>query len=412
MIARFIRQTLVVARRDFVAIVFTPTFLIFLLAPLLMLGFGAIGGAGAARLAEGSVDRTRIVAIADGEMAARIVAADRDTRAMFRVDERPPILEVRAPDADPLRQARALFDVTDIEVSAVLAGPLTAPQILHAPRAERTGAYLGQLAERAALSERAGVADRLATPTVVEVRRAGTSSSSRQAAGFFAVFAIFLVTLLLASQAVGMLAEERGNKVIEVLAAAVPLEAVFLGKLVGLFGVALLFIGFWGALGTQGVMLLPPELGLASAIQPAIGLPMFALLFVIYFVLAFLILSAIFLGVGAQASTMREIQMLSLPITMLQLGMFALSAAAAGNPDGTVARVAEIFPLSSPFAMAARAANDPAIWPHLIAIPYQLFWVTAVVWLAARLFRIGVLKSGGGLRLPFRRRPAEAAQAS
>src|SRR3546814_10193851 len=44
------------------------------------------------------------------------------------------------------------------------------------------------------------------------------------------------------------LAEEKGNKVIEILAAAVPLESVFLGKLLGFLGVAVLFIAFWMAL--------------------------------------------------------------------------------------------------------------------------------------------------------------------
>src|SRR3546814_13403237 len=49
-----------------------------------------------------------------------------------------------------------------------------------------------------------------------------------------------------------MLAEEKGNKVIEILAAAVPLESVFLGKLHGLLGVAILFIAFWMAMAVGG----------------------------------------------------------------------------------------------------------------------------------------------------------------
>ena len=52
------------------------------------------------------------------------------------------------------------------------------------------------------------------------------------------MFGIFFLTLFLAGQVVGTMAEERNNKVIEVLAAAVPLESVFLGKLLGMFGVA------------------------------------------------------------------------------------------------------------------------------------------------------------------------------
>src|SRR3546814_3184020 len=75
--------------------------------------------------------------------------------------------------------------------------------------------------------------------------------------------------------------------------------------------------------------------------------------------MAYMLLGAVFLGVGAQASTIREIQMLSLPITILQVAMFGWASAAASSPGTWVATAAEIFPLSSPFAMAAHAANSP-----------------------------------------------------
>src|SRR3546814_12935451 len=88
---RNIRQTLTVARRDFIATVFTPTFLIFLLAPLIMASFGAIGGMGAATMAEGSADRSRIVAIVPADQAARLRAVDATLRTVFREPEAPQI---------------------------------------------------------------------------------------------------------------------------------------------------------------------------------------------------------------------------------------------------------------------------------------------------------------------------------
>src|SRR3546814_14350460 len=80
------------------------------------------------------------------------------------------------------------------------------------------------------------------------------------------------------------MAEERANKVIEVLAAAVPLESVFLGKLIGMFGVAMVFIAFWGTIATQIGTFLPPEAVQAfSQIGPAVGFPIFLVLFFAYF---------------------------------------------------------------------------------------------------------------------------------
>ncbi len=99
---------------------------------------------------------------------------------------------------------------------------------------------------------------------------------------------------------------------IEVLAAAVPLESVFLGKLLGMFGVALLFVGFWGTIIAKLGSFLPPEIARALAIQTAVGTPVFVALFVTYFTMAYLLLGSAFLVVGAQASTPREIQMLAL----------------------------------------------------------------------------------------------------
>ena len=46
--------------------------------------------------------------------------------------------------------------------------------------------------------------------------------------------------------------------------------------------------------------------------------------------------------------------------------------------------------------MAARGATDPAIWPHLLALVWQLFWVAITIALGAHFFRYGVLKSGVG----------------
>ena len=57
---------------------------------------------------------------------------------------------------------------------------------------------------------------------------------------------IFTVTLLLATLLLSTLVEEKTNKVIEVLAAAVPLDAIFLGKLIAMLGISLVGLALWG----------------------------------------------------------------------------------------------------------------------------------------------------------------------
>lgn len=409
---RFLRQMLTVARRDFVATVFTPVFLLFLAAPVMMLGFSAIGGLGASQVDNGAADKARIVAIVPAATVATMTAEDKRLRVLFRRDERPATLETVAPARDPAAQARALLADRNRDVDGVLYGPLDRPTLLLAPLNRYTGNYLEALAQATLSAQRLGAPVRV-TATRIQPPRARTSLGGQRRSGLLAVFGIFFLTVFLAGQVVGTMAEERNNKVIEVLAAAVPLEAVFGGKLLGMFGVALLFVGFWAAVAGQLAGFLPPTAAAAFGdLVPAVGGPAFALLFAAYFTTAYLLLGSVFLGIGAQATTMREIQMLSLPITIVQVGMFALAAAGAAAPGGWIATAAEIFPLSSPFAMAGRAANSPALWPHFAALAWQAMWVAIFITVGARLFRRGVLQSGSARPWWKRRGKAGDAEAS
>lgn len=393
-----LRQTLTIARRDFVATVFTPVFLIFLFAPLIAGSFSALAGAGAASAAGDVGDKARIVAIVAAAQTRPIAEADTRLRGLFRTGEAPPELTTIAAAGDAAAQARSAFAAKDYDAAAVLYGPLDHPTILYGGRGTRAADYLATLAGATLTDERLGPdRPRVDARRIAFQRHGGTARGGHQS-GFFAVFGIFFLTLFLAGQVVGTMAEERNNKVIEVLAAAVPLEAVFLGKLLGMFGVAVLFVAFWASVVGQVGALMPASLhdGLAE-LAPATG-RWFPLLFIGYFTMAYLLLGSVFLGVGAQATTPREIQMLSLPITIVQVAMFALASAAASRPGSTLARVAELFPLSSPFAMVGHAANQAGLWPHLAAFAWQALWVALFITIGARLFRRGVLQSGSARR--------------
>jgi ABC-2 type transport system permease protein len=397
-VRQLIRYGLVIARRDFMAVVATPTFLLFLLTPFLMLGISVASGFGGAYLATGTNDARIMIVIASAADADRITAEDTAVRKrLYGKDGGPPPIRIVAPTTDVEAQQARLLAGKDADVTAILHGTLERPVIVHRPDAARDARFLSLVAEQVLRTARLGQKSEqaLSTPDIREIHRNVPTKSRQQSTGTGAVVIMFMLTIMLASQAVGTLAEEKSNKVIEILAASVPLESVFFGKLIGLFGIALVFVAFWSTLAAVGLSIVPASAGLSSFV-PVIGTPLFIVFAGCYFAMAFMLLGAIFLGVGAQASTMREIQMLSLPITLFQLIMFGLSMAAAGSPGSGVARFAQIFPFSSPFAMAARGATDPAIWPHLMALAWQLLWVAVTIALGAHFFRYGVLKSGVG----------------
>lgn len=410
-----LRQTFVIARRDFISIVATPTFLLFLLAPLLMLGFALVGGLGASAI-DGEGDEDIVLAVVSPADAALLEAADAAMHSDYPDHSGIYTLEVAQAGADPEKQARDLAADDDKNVYAALYGPLETPVIIEKNEGGLSGRYLASLAEMAVRAKTEGDMRPLVQPDYKELGNSATAGLTRKAIGFGATFVIFMLTLLTAGQTVSTLAEEKANKVIEILAAAAPLESIFAGKVVAMLGVAILFITFWLVVGIAGslaaVAMFADQASAATSaaasggagqfdladFTPAIGFPAFLGLGVIYFLLAFLLLGSVFLGIGALASSMREIQMLSLPITIFQVAMFGLGSAAANSPGTTLATVAQIFPFSSPFAMAARGATDPAIWPHLLAIAWQGLWVALVLWAAVKLFRFGVLKSGPGWR--------------
>jgi ABC-2 type transport system permease protein len=87
-----------------------------------------------------------------------------------------------------------------------------------------------------------------------------------------------------------------------------------------------------------------------------------------------------------------------MPVTMLQLMVFFLAAYTIKQPGSALELAAIAFPLSSPFAMLARAAMEPELWTHALALAWQGCAVLALVKGGSLLFRKRVMKSGGAGR--------------
>jgi ABC-2 type transport system permease protein len=202
--------------------------------------------------------------------------------------------------------------------------------------------------------------------------------------------------MVLAGMVLANLVEEKSNKIIEVLAAAIPMDAVFLGKLFAMLAVSWVGIVVWAAVG--GAIWQAAGHSLSEYSAPALGWPAFIGLGMIYFSIGYLLIGSIFLALGSLASTVREVQTLSMPATMLQLlnfffASYAIGQSAGAAPNPTVL-AAMIVPFSSPFTMLAQAALRTMWWPHLIAIAWQLCWVAVLIRAGALLFRVRVMHSG------------------
>jgi len=392
----------VIARRDFMATVYSRSFIFFMLTPLLVVGFSILTAFVGSRAAS---DQGPVVAMTvDTQTGAALMKA-RDHLASRTNQRAFPRLTLVPPAEDLPAQARALIAEDEPGYSAVFSGTLDQP-VLHGPQRidESVGGRMTLIIEQAqrerALSGTGGAPFRAAAvQRDITTEAAGNLRDVRLGVARFGQFIVFFFTLLLATMLLSNLIEEKSNKVIEVLAASVPLDSVFFGKLLAMLGVSLIGIALWGgmfALATLFSIQLLPEGYELPPISPAIGWPIYSLLLPIYYTMNYMLMGALFMGIGGQANSVREMQSLNMPVTFLQMGVLVLAMTVIGSSmSGLMPMIAYIFPFSSPLAMIAEAGQSAELWPHLLAIAWQAFWVFLTIRISAALFRKTVLKSGG-----------------
>lgn len=392
MIPEKLRAAWVIARRDFVAVIWSKTFVFFLLGPLFPIIVGGMAGAIGAQVQK-DLDHPQVGIALPADEAARMIAAHRALADAMPGDV-PDFVVLDAPWGGRTYDARAALaghrGKTDGQLAAVVSGSLAHPVLTATP--ERAAMWEGMIALFAARAQSVAPA---ALPHV-EVDQVASSAAKVQSGQVTTAQAgqvlLFLLTMLLAGMVLSNLVEEKANKIIEVLAASIPMDALFLGKLFAMLGVSLVGMAVWGT--AWGGLLALGMKSLPLLAAPAVGWPVFFVLGFLYFAMAYLLLGSLFLSIGGMATTVREVQTLSMPVTMLQLMVFFFASYALARPGSWVDWAARVFPLSSPFAMLARAAREPALWPHLVALGWQGLCVVLIVRMGAQLFRRTVMKSG------------------
>lgn len=392
----------VIARRDFMATVFSRSFILFLAAPLILFGF-AIFFSQMAEQADRTANQPVVALVTDTATKDAIVAA-RERLVEHLGEPALPILRVVAPAENVRVQARALLADEAAGYSAVLSGTLDRPVLTGPDRVDdytgpRTTLIVAEARRAAALAARGGTIADAPAAREVTAQAAGNLQMARRAVARGGQGLIFTVTLMLATLLLSNLVEEKSNKVVEILAAAVPLDAVFLGKLIAMLGISLIGLALWtgsGVLAFTFFMKLFGDWVTLPTVTPAVGWPVWIVLLLLYFTANFMLLGALFLGIGGQASNIREIQTISMPVTMLQLMVLLLAMNVIGADGGALAWTAYLVPFSSPLAMIAYAAESAVLWPHLLALAWQALWILLIIRISSRLFRRTVLKSSPG----------------
>ncbi|MBD2843084.1 ABC transporter permease [Erythrobacter rubeus] len=396
----------VIARRDFVAVLFSRAFLFFLVGPLFPVLVGGLAGSVGGQVSRSAVTTEIGLAMQADDSAAMIAAAETLRPQLGRSIPSMSVIPEARGEAN--FDARAFVNERRGNYAAVVTGTLAAPEVVGTQG--QIDRWSGPIELVAATALQTSPGTFPSSSSSVVARSAASERTNRIRTAQASQMVLFLLTMLLAGMVLSNLAEEKGNKIIEILAAALPMDAVFMGKLFAMLGVSFVGIAVWGALGwsfwalAEDAIVVVTQTDFRSLPGPAVGWPMFLLFGIIYFSMAYLLLGALFLAIGAMAETVREVQTMSMPVTMMQLMVFFLAAYTITLPGSALETFAILFPLSSPFAMLARAALDETLWVHIAAVAWQAVAAFLLIKAGSLLFRKRVMKSGGAGRDTKKRR--------
>lgn len=206
------------------------------------------------------------------------------------------------------------------------------------------------------------------------------------------VFVFFIATSTTSQFMMGGVVEEKENRLMEILASSVrPLE-LLVGKLLGLSGLAFTQITFW--ILTGAIIALTTEQGrdFFSGAEFQAG---DVLLMIVLFILDFVLMSAIMLGVGAAVTAEAESRQAGGFIGLIAVLPLAANALFFTNPNGPIPVIMSFFPMTSPVAIIMRIGLTavPA-WQIAVSMVILVVSTAGVLWLASVVFRLGMLMYG------------------
>ncbi len=219
---------------------------------------------------------------------------------------------------------------------------------------------------------------------------------------FGAGFIMYLTILMYGQMILGAVIEEKETRIGEILFSSVKPFTLMMGKLVGVSLLALTQLAIWGlafaAFALYGV-------GVLAARGMPLNVPQVPLIHFVYFGLFFLlgyfIYSTIYALIGSMVTTAQEGGQLSMPVVLFPLIGFYLFLPVSRSPDSSFAFWVSMFPFFSPMTMLVRIVTQtPPLWQIVLSLLLGFGTVALVTWLAARVYRVGMLMAGKKASIP------------
>jgi len=241
----------------------------------------------------------------------------------------------------------------------------------------------------------------LSQPVELEATKSGATDGKRDSGeGFVLVFGVSFVmylTILLYGQVIlGAVIEEKETRIAEILFSSAKPFTIMMGKLVGVFLVALTQLTIWG-LALVAFTLYGVEVFAARGVPihvPAIPASQF-IYFALFFLMGYFIYSTIYALVGSMVTNAQEGGQLAMPIVLVLVIGFYLFFPVSRSPDSSFAFWISLVPFFSPITMPVRiVAQTPPFWEIALSLLLGFGTVALLTWLAGRIYRVGMLMSG------------------
>lgn len=210
---------------------------------------------------------------------------------------------------------------------------------------------------------------------------------ARMMVPFAFMYLIFIGIVGTGQQLISSIIEEKNSRIIEVLLSVVSPFDLMAGKIVGLAAVGCTTVGLWGVAGYAAAMW--------HGIKIDVGVSLIVCS-LIYYILGFILFSAVLAGVGSVCNTIKETQSLLMPVMLVFVVPVVVGIKLVQDPNGELARVLSYVPPMAPMVMVLRLSSGSDIWAGEVTLSILALaaGALATVWVAAKVFRTGILMYG------------------
>jgi ABC-2 type transport system permease protein len=228
------------------------------------------------------------------------------------------------------------------------------------------------------------------------------SDASRSFAGAYALILVLYGSVLIYGINIARsVVEEKTSRVFEVLLSTASADELMLGKLLGVGATGMTQMGIWAALlvaftGSQ----LAARAGIHGLASLGVTLPEL-IFFLIFFLLGFFLYSGMAAALGSSVSAEQEVQQFSFILISPLVVSVVLMMYVMSNPASTISVILSLIPPFTPIIMYMRiCAQTPPWWQLALSVALLFASVLGMAWLAARIYRVGVLMYGKRATLP------------